>query len=148
MYVHRSALDRLAPVLRVYEGCARAYLGEVEGATLVKLHRFSGKVPYLLYPTFATDAHPALLQSLKLSLRTLHLECYDYSTSANPPILHRKEAFVPEEYPGYAKFAKLTRQEEKAGLLDDTSTIGTRNGWDARLIAAGRAIRGHRLVRV
>ena len=147
LYVHRSALDRLAPVLRVYEGCARAYLGEVEGATLVKLHRFSGKVSYLLYPTFDDEAHPALLRSLKLSLRTLHLECYDYSTAANPPILHRKETFVPDDYPGYAKFEKLTRQEEKAGLLDDAATIGTRNGWNARVLAAGRAIRGHRLVR-
>ncbi len=28
--VHRSALDRLEPILRVYEGCARASLGEVD----------------------------------------------------------------------------------------------------------------------
>ncbi len=30
LYVHRDALDSLEPLLRVYEGCARAYLGEVE----------------------------------------------------------------------------------------------------------------------
>ena len=29
LYVHRSALDGLEPLLRVYEGCARAYLGEM-----------------------------------------------------------------------------------------------------------------------
>jgi DNA phosphorothioation-associated putative methyltransferase len=33
LYVHRDALDSLNPLLRVYEGCARAYLGEVEGRT-------------------------------------------------------------------------------------------------------------------
>ena len=38
-------------------------------------------------------------------------------------------------------------QEEKHGLLDDPATIGTRDGWQARLKAAGFALRGHRLVR-
>jgi DNA phosphorothioation-associated putative methyltransferase len=42
LYVHRSALDTLEPLLRVYEGCGRAYLGEVEGANLIKIHRRSG----------------------------------------------------------------------------------------------------------
>jgi len=37
LYVHREALDALEPLLRVYEGCARAYLGEVEGANLIKI---------------------------------------------------------------------------------------------------------------
>src|SRR3954452_20839011 len=89
-YVHRDALDALEPLLRVYEGCARAYLGEVEGANVIKLHRRSGKVPYLVYPDFEADPHPALLRSIKLSLRTRELDCYDYATSANPPVLHRK----------------------------------------------------------
>lgn len=39
LYVHVSALEALAPVLRAYEGCARGYLGHVEGANIVKLHR-------------------------------------------------------------------------------------------------------------
>ena len=61
LYVHRGALESLDPLLRVYEGCARAYLGEIEGANLIKLHRHSGKVSYLVYPDFETDPHPALL---------------------------------------------------------------------------------------
>jgi len=77
LYVQSDALDSLEPLLRVYEGCARAYLGEVEGANLIKLHRHSGKVSYLVYPDFETDPHPALLRSLKLSLRTRELDCYD-----------------------------------------------------------------------
>ncbi len=46
-----------------------------------------------------------------------------------------------------AKFARLTRQVEKHGLLDDTATIGTREGWQRRLAERGFTIRGHRLVR-
>jgi DNA phosphorothioation-associated putative methyltransferase len=31
LYVYPSALDALEPILRIYEGCGRAFLGEVEG---------------------------------------------------------------------------------------------------------------------
>lgn len=148
LYVHRSALESLEPVLRVYEGCGRANLGEVEGANVLKLHRYSGKVSYLAYPDFESDPHPALRRSVKLSLRARTIECLDYDANANPPVLHRKEAFLDASHPLHAKFARLTRQEEAHGLLDDTATIGNRVGWDARLRQAGLALRGHRLVKV
>jgi DNA phosphorothioation-associated putative methyltransferase len=54
LYVYSSALDSLERILRVYEGCARAYLGEIDGANLIKLHRHSGKVAYLVYPEVET----------------------------------------------------------------------------------------------
>ena len=130
----------------MYEGCARAYLGELDGTNLLKLHRFSGKVSYLSYPDFDSVAHPPLLRTVKICLRNLQLDCYDYATVANPPILHRKETFVPEDYPEYEVFAALTRQEEESGLLSDTSRIGTRDGWEERLREAGVRIENHTLV--
>jgi DNA phosphorothioation-associated putative methyltransferase len=147
LYVHRTALDFLEPILRIYEGCGRAYLGDVEGANLVKVHRRSGKISYLVYPDFDTDPHPALRRCVRLSLRTRQLDCYDYAPSGNPPILHRKQTFLHPEHPLHAKFARLTRQEEKHGLLKETASIGTRAGWQRRLSEAGYALRGHRLVR-
>jgi DNA phosphorothioation-associated putative methyltransferase len=147
LYVHRSALESLDPLLRVYEGCARSYLGEIEDANLIKLHRHAGKVSYLIYPGFETDPHPALFRSVKLSLRTREIDWFDCAGSANPPILHRKETLLTPDHPLHARFARLTAQEEKHGLLDDSATIGTRDGWEARLKAAGFALRGHRVVR-
>src|SRR4051794_21214248 len=117
LYVHRSALDALEPLLRVYEGCGRAYLGEVEGANLIKIHRRSGKLSYLAYPEFDTDPHPALLRCVRLSLRTRELRCDDSAPSATPPVLHRKETFLIPGHPLHAKFARLTQQEERHGLL-------------------------------
>jgi DNA phosphorothioation-associated putative methyltransferase len=148
LYVHRSALDSLEPLLRIYEGCGRAYLGEVEGANIIKIHRRSGKLSYLVYPDFDTDPHPALLRSVRVNLRTRHIESNDYSQSANPPILHRKETFLPQDHPLREEFARLTEQEEKHGLLDQPSTIGTREGWKRRLEEKGFALQGHRLVRI
>lgn len=148
LYVHRTALDSLESVLRVYEGCSRAYLGEIEGANLIKIHRFSGKVSYLVYPDFDRAPHPALFRSVKLDMRNRQLECLDYGASENPPILHRKESFVSEEHPLRKKFARLTQQEEKAGLLEETASIGTRVGWELELKKRGVRLRGHRVIRV
>jgi DNA phosphorothioation-associated putative methyltransferase len=147
LYVHRSALDSLEPILRIYEGCGRAFLGEVEEANIVKIHRRSGKLSYLVYPLFDHDPHPALLRCVKLNLRTRQIECYQYTQTANPPVLHRKESFLLASDPRYGKFVRLTVQEEKHGLLDAASTIGTRDGWSNRLAERGFALRGHRLVR-
>jgi hypothetical protein len=58
LYVHRAALEALDPLLRVDEGFARAYLGEIEGADLIKLHRQSVRVSYLTHPDFDADPHP------------------------------------------------------------------------------------------
>ena len=75
------------PLLRVFEGCARKYLGEIEGQTSIKLsHRQSGKVSYLVYPDFETNPHPALLRSVKLSLRTREIDSLEYGSSPNPPV--------------------------------------------------------------
>jgi hypothetical protein len=47
----------------------------------------------------------------------------------------------------YARFARLTAQDEKHGLLDDPAKIGGRHGWQARSNAAELMLWGHRLVR-
>lgn len=119
----------------------------IDVMSVTDLDRFSGKLSYLAYPEFETDAHPALLRSIKLNMRTQYLECYDYLESPNPPVLHRKETFLADSHPLRERFARLTRQEEKHGLLEDSRSIGTRNGWCHRLSEAGFEVRGHRLYR-
>jgi hypothetical protein len=80
-------------------------------------------------------------------LDTREIDCLEFQASTNPPILHRKEALMALDHSLHAKFAKLTQQAEKHGLLDDTPTIGTRDGWQARLNAARFALHGHRPLR-
>jgi len=147
LYVHASALAQLQPVLRVYEGCARAYIGTIEGANLVKLHRGEPQISYLAYPEFERNPHPAFERSLTVHLQTFRLREIDYSERENPPVLHRKEAFVGAEFPGREKFAQLTRQEERAGLFEEATRIGTRSGWQEALQERGVRLRGHRLAR-
>lgn len=147
LYIHESALSQLAPVLRIYEGCARAFIGSVEGANIIKLHRDSPRVSYLSYPDFEEDPHPSLRASLLVELQTFRMDLRRYEQVANPPILHRKEEFVTLEHPLREKFARLTAQEERHGLYTSPERIGTRNGWEQVLQAQGVSLRGHRVVR-
>lgn len=148
LYFHIDLLPRLAPILRVYEGCARAYVGSVEEANLIKMHRAKPQVSYLSYPDFERDPHPALTESLKVRFRGLQIEYRDYRESSNPFVLHRKEEFVAEDHPLRAKFARLTAQEERLGLYADTQRVGTREQWARLLASTGLVQRGHRIVRV
>ena len=148
LYVHADAIHLLHPTLRVYEGCARSYYGMVEEANIIKLHRHRPKVSYLSYPEFDKLAHPALHDSFVISLGSYKVKYYDYRNSKNPPVLHRKELFVSEEYPKRALFEKLTKQEEKMGLFDDTSLIGTSSGWGSVLEEHGVCLKGHKLHKI
>lgn len=148
LYLHIDALPNAAPLIRVYEGCARAYVGSVEGGNVVKMHRQKPQVSYLAYPDFETDPHPALRESLKVRFRGLQIEYRDYRETANPFILHRKETFLVPDHPLRAKFERLTKQEEASGLLQyNPNRIGTRDGWRAALAHHGLILRGHQLRR-
>ncbi|QIZ70144.1 DNA phosphorothioation-associated putative methyltransferase [Oxynema aestuarii] len=128
-YIHHSAIDRLDPILRVYEAIARVEFGAIDGATLVKFNLDKPKISYLFYPDFDREEHPILRASLQLDCRDRRLSYRDYTKVDNPPILHRKETFVTPDYPNYERFAHLTRQEERWGLLDKGRAIGTIEGW-------------------
>jgi DNA phosphorothioation-associated putative methyltransferase len=146
LYIHIDALADLPPLLRVYEGCARAYVGSVEGANILKLHHQKPQVSYLSYPNFETDPHPALRESLKVRFTGLQIEYRDYRENQNPFILHRKEAFLPPDHPLRPKFERLTKQEEAGGLFENSRIIGTRDGWNEVLAGHGLRLRGHRLI--
>lgn len=146
LYVHISAVTRLPPLLRVYEGCARVLTGTVDGATIVKLNRLEPKVSYLVYPSFDNEPHLVLVMSVRADLRWLDVRIRDFRSMKNPPILHRKEFFVPNDYPGMEEFARLSVEEERAGLFLEPTMIGTREGWQRALDARGLRIVGHHLV--
>ena len=147
LYVHESALGSLSPILRLFEGCAQGYIGRIDDANLIKLHRAEPKVSYLSYPDFESDPHPALAFSMTVHFQTFQVKFRDYTSYRNPPILHRKESFLADAHPLQAKFARLTRIEEEKGLYEETSRIGTREGWADVLDAKGFYFKGHRLLK-
>ena len=148
LYVHVEALHEVPALLRVYEGCARAFLGTVENTTLVKLFRDEPQVSYLAYPDFETDPHPVLVESVHYDLVAQRVRFQTFRTRANPPILHRKELFVSAQHPDRQKFERLTSAEERAGLYESPERIGSRDGWNSVCAERGFVLRGHRVLRI
>lgn len=129
LYVHADYVDRLPLVLRLLEGLASRYVGRVDGATLVKFSTKAPTLSYLFYPEFDTDPHPVLAQSIRVSLGRLEVDFSDYTSRSNPPILHRKELFIPADDWRYSQFRVTTIAEEEEGLYRKPSRIGTLEGW-------------------
>jgi len=148
LYIHKSALPQLPQILRIYEGCAQGYVGKIEKANIIKLNRRKPQVSYLWYPDFEKDPHPALRGSIIVPLDSPTTKYLDYTNSDNPFILHRKEEFIIEGNPLKTRFSKLTKQEERHGLYENTSMIGTRNGWKQELDLRGLRLSGHRILKI
>ncbi len=148
LYVHRRAVERLPVVLRLYEHCGAVAAGRPEGWDLVKLHHDSRKVSWLSYPDFDSDPHPRLSWSYSVDLKTLDASHRGHEASSNRPLLHRKHEFLAPDYEDVPKYRRLTDAEVRAGLYAHPHLIGTENGWAAELARCGRALRGHRLVKV
>ncbi|MDX2229697.1 MAG: DNA phosphorothioation-associated putative methyltransferase [Leptolyngbyaceae cyanobacterium bins.349] len=146
LWVHVSAIEALDPLLRLYEGCASRTIGRPQEANVVKFHFRKPKISYLFYPNFDTDPHPALHTNMEIDLRDLHVHYRDYDSNDNPPLLHQKDSMVTADYPLYEKFAKLTRQEEGWGLLDDLRLIYDYRGWQKCLEEHCAELKGHRVV--
>lgn len=148
LYVHRSALAELPPLLQVYEGCARVLSGAIDQANVVKLSVTQPQVSYLCYPKFDRDAHPTLTAAVTVNLRKLTVDWRDYSRSDNPPLLHRKEEFLGRDDNRRLLYEKLTRAEMRAGLYQRPEKIGTVRGWEAVLNEHRVSIKGHCLQRI
>ena len=127
--IHISALDKLPTLLRVYEGCASRVYGRLENTNIIKIYYNRPKISYLYYPNFDTVAHPTLQTTMEVDLQSLAVVYNDLADNPNPPILHRKDALVAPDYPHYAKFSQLIRQEQELGLLTDFNEIRRLQGW-------------------
>ena len=142
IYVWDQTGEQLPPILRSVCSELRRRLDIGPDANLLKFHTDQPKISFLSYPRFFEDPHPALATSVVVNLATGQVRHDSYASRANPPILHRKETFLPPDHPARERFAALTKTEEEAGLLTDTSRIGFRLNWDQLISRRG----GHRLV--
>jgi DNA phosphorothioation-associated putative methyltransferase len=149
LYIHISILGYLNPILQEIVGQAHSLASDsASQATLIKFNLERPGVSFLFYPSFDSEAHPELQRSIQVNLESGIVRELYYTDNHNPPVLHRKETFVHASYPLYATFAALTKQEVDLGLLRNSMTIGTRQGWRSRLNEAGVEIKGHELLAV
>ena len=122
-YVYAPDSAALPPDLAALVDRLRAQLRLSAEFNVVKFAH-DGGVSFLKYPGFHESPHPELSESVRVSLVTGKVSRLRFGSDGNPPILHRKEAFVPVGSPVAEAWARLTAQEEAAGLYDYPVTIG------------------------
>lgn len=148
IYLHRSALETQAP--RLYQfalAIAKALKISDDAWNIIKLSKRQFALSLLNYPSFYTEAYPALCRSISIDLTKLNHRVVDYTDSDNPPILHRKELMVLATDPHYGSFALITQEGENAGLYENTRLIGFKSSWEAHIAKHGYVLVDGRLFR-
>lgn len=150
LYLHISALQSLPEPVQEQVRKAQSLTStqDSDSYNVVKLSLNNGKISLLSYPGFFEEPFPALARSISVDLEDGSVQRKDYSSSGNPPILHRKELLLPSGHPRRDEFAALTEALCRAGLLRDAHKVGHRAQWAKRLADAGFRVEGHALRRI
>ena len=86
---HKQYLGELPAELRIYIACATQLYGDIDEFELVKAHIRSGKVSLMRYDDWSKN-EPLLLERVKIKLRELDIDFFDYSGEFEPvPLLNK-----------------------------------------------------------
>ncbi|RRJ84384.1 DNA phosphorothioation-associated putative methyltransferase [Aestuariirhabdus litorea] len=136
IYLHQFALNEIDTTLASLTiKISDAVKIDLDAWNIVKFYTRDFKVAFLNYPDFFDYAYPSLTRSYTVDLAKLSVRQANYATSDNPPILHRKETFLPPGHEACEVFATYTAQGEALGLYENTRSIGFKKNWE-RLIAS------------
>jgi DNA phosphorothioation-associated putative methyltransferase len=119
LYIHRSLLDSMPPILKVYVGCAAARYGDLNQTDIIKIHKASGKVTFLTYDDFDGKPLPELRQRIKVNLRNLFVQVFEYPESPDSQLLYFKERYLSQDYPEIERLRKFSKKLRKLGLTEE-----------------------------
>lgn len=138
--VHVTAIDTLPELLYHMVGRAADVVGDVE-YDVVRIG-WDNLVSFLAYTGFMDDPHPSLNRDTTVNLENSVVRDTDYAQRDSPPVLLRKEELLDPRHPRYRKFAALTKEEEKRGLLGEANTMPRRQ-WEELLVEKGLVVEDH-----
>lgn len=148
LYVHKDALTTIPKELREFiPAVAQAVSLPDDQWNIVKLFKKEFRLSLLWYPTFYSDAYPALQQSSNVNLSKLKHTITRYKSTDNPPILHRKETMILPNSEYYPIFKMITQEGENAGLYQNSRLIGFKQSWNNLIAQHGYELVDGRLFR-
>jgi DNA phosphorothioation-associated putative methyltransferase len=89
---HNRYLGDLPAELRIYIGCATQLYGDIDNFQLIKAHIRSSKVSLMRYDDWDKD-EPLLLERIKIKLRELDIDFFDYQGKFEPTPLNNKHIY-------------------------------------------------------
>ena len=109
---------------------------------VIKINIKTGRISLLEYIDFDTDPFPALGDSWLTEPDSTIPIFRTYRASLNPPILHRKELLVAENYPNRDIWCETTKVAEALGLFENTKIIGFKRNWEQLIAGIGYELKG------
>ena len=132
-YVHKSALGHLEQDALIRVRKAIEVVPDGFNWNVVKIDlKNEARLSFLEYTDFELHAFPILLSSCNVNAENKDVKYRNYSKS-NPPILHRKELLISNDFPEYSKFFSLTKELEELGAFENIVELGTKQRWEKAL---------------
>lgn len=146
LYLHKKAIPFSSDEDKglIKENSKRLPRNE-QGWNIVRIG--NDNIAFLSYPDFDETAFPTLHKSIRIDFLDDRISTRDFTSYANPPILHRKELLVPHTYPRRQEFEALTTKLDELGVFYDTHKIGFRQQWERRLQQHGITVKDHSIIR-
>lgn len=120
---HKSYLDELPLLLRVYVGAGLQMYGELnEEIDLIKIHIRSGKLTLTRYDNFDNSV-PYLLERIKIKMAEQDIDFFDYVDEKNRPPLLNKHLYLPNEHEDYKKQLSFDKRLAKLIGIDNDKEV-------------------------
>ena len=149
LYFHRSAMEDLdhpqvKSILEEYQLCLAE--SEVLPFNVLKINLKTHRLSILEYADFEEDPFPTLLSSHTFESPNSAPTKRSYSSSLNPPILHRKELLVNKNHPQIESWEQTTQLAESLGLFEESQSIGFKLNWLRRIESKGYVLQGNQFL--
>ena len=119
LQLHVELVDRLPVLLRAYIACAMVLTQGLSDAKLLKVHITSGKLSLMEFDDFDATPLPLMVRRIKVNLRKLTYDLFEYGGEFPKPILYWKSRFLNEDSPHYAEQLAFDEALEASGVLGD-----------------------------
>ena len=127
LQLHSSLVERLPAVLRAYISCGLLLWNNISSVQLIKIHIGSGKLTLLKYDDFDDHPIPLLVKRVKVNIRHLDYDVFDYQEPQYPPSpLLYKSRYMHEDMHGFAEQVEFDEKLEATGVVDQLEPPFTR----------------------
>jgi len=104
---------------RIYVGAGEILYGDAHRADIIKIHKRSGKVTFLIYDQFKKNPLPELIQRVKVNLRAQQVDVFEQEKNSWRQLLYFKERFVAKDHLLRSKWEKYSDKLRKLGLHEN-----------------------------
>ena len=109
--------------------------GDLAQADIVKIHKTSGKVTFLVYDDFEGKPLPEIRHRIKVNLRTRWVQAFDHRGSGQ--LLYFKERFLAPDHPGIEEMTTFSAKLRKLGVTEQVGFGPTKSEFEALLARHG-----------